>query len=107
MARTRNRQDQSTVAVTAAMPAPLICLGYQQVTGLIGAASLAVPPGASYALMVAEGATLRWRDDGVAPTALVGMPLSVGGELRYDGDLAAFQVIQLGLGGILNVSYYG
>ena len=31
----------------------------------------------------------RWRDDGVAPTASVGMPIAAGAYFTYDGDLKA------------------
>jgi len=57
-------------------------------------------------LIVAEVAGVRWRDDGTAPTASVGMPLAVGVPLQYDGDLTKIQFIQQSAGSIINVSYY-
>lgn len=82
------------------------CLGYQQITSLTSSTALTVPAGASMAVIVPEGQALRWRDDGVAPTATVGMPVYVGAVLNYDGDLKLIRFIQQSSGGILNVSYY-
>ena len=82
------------------------CLGYQQITSLTSSTALTVPAGASMAVIVPEGQALRWRDDGVAPTATVGMPVYVGAVLNYDGDLKLIRFIQQASGGILNVSYY-
>lgn len=107
MGRTRNRKDQSTVSVSASMPAPLLELGYQQITNLANAIGLAVPSGASSALIISEGAVIRWRDDGIAPTVSQGMPMSINGELWYHGNLSAIQFVQLAIGGVLNISYYG
>lgn len=90
------------------------CLGYQQITSLSAAAALTVPQrdatGANQkpvlALIVAEGAAVRWRDDGVDPTASVGMPLAVGVPFAYDGDLSRIRFIQQAGTATLNVSYY-
>lgn len=80
-------------------------LGYQQLT-LAGAASLTVPSGATFGTILIEGAPVRWRDDGTAPTATVGMPLGVGAAMVYSADLAALQVIGQATGAIVNISYY-
>jgi hypothetical protein len=90
------------------------CMGYQQVTSLSSAAGLTVPqttPGGLaekpvFALIVAEGAAVRWRDDGTAPTASVGMPLAIGVPLQYDGDLNKIQFIQQAATAKINISYY-
>lgn len=82
------------------------CLGYQQITSLSAAATLTVPAGATIALIVAETQAVRWRDDGTAPTASVGMPLATGVSLSYDGDLRAIRFIQQTASATLNVSYY-
>ena len=83
-----------------------VCLGYQQITSLSSATNLTVPAGATMAVIVPEGQNVRWRDDGTAPTATVGMPVYVGAVLNYDGDLKKVQFIQQASGGILNISYY-
>jgi hypothetical protein len=82
------------------------CLGYQQITSLSASTALTVPTGATMALIVAETQGVRWRDDGVAPTASVGMPLATGVSLSYDGDLKAIRFIQQTASATLNVSYY-
>lgn len=81
-------------------------LGYQQITSLSAAEGLTVPSGATVAIIAAEAQAVRYRDDGVAPTASVGMPVAVGGTLEYSGTLSAMQIIQQTSGGIVNVSYY-
>ncbi len=89
-------------------------LGYQQITSLSSATGLTVPAKdvnglaakPSMALITPETQAVRWRDDGVAPTASVGMPLAVGVTLQYDGDLANIQFIEQTSGAKLNISYY-
>lgn len=82
------------------------CLGYQQITSLSASTALTVPTGATMALIIAETQDVRWRDDGTAPTASVGMPLATGVSLSYDGDLRAIRFIQQTASATLNVCYY-
>ena len=90
------------------------CLGYQQITSLATAVGLTVPTlspeglqcSPSVAVIVPEGASIRWRDDGVNPTAAIGMPVSVGSILEYDGDLNKVRFIQQSAGAVLNIVYY-
>ena len=89
-------------------------LGYQQITSLSSATALTVPltdlnglncrP--SIAIITPETQAVRWRDDGVAPSATVGMPLAVGVTLQYDGDLTKIQFFEQVASAKLNVSYY-
>jgi hypothetical protein len=89
-------------------------LGYEQITSLGSSTGLTVPQRTTdglsakpaIAIIVAETAAVRWRDDGVAPTAAVGMPLAVGSMLQYDGDISAIRFIEQSAGAKLNVSYY-
>ena len=53
-----------------------------------------------------EGQAVRWRDDNIAPTTTVGMPLAVGVTLQYDGDLTMIRFIEQVSGAKLNISYY-
>jgi hypothetical protein len=100
--------------MTMNLKAVTTCMGYQQITSLSSAANLTVPqrtPNGQnskpvFALIVAEGQAVRWRDDLTAPTASVGMPLAVGIPLQYDGDLTNIKFIEQVGGAILNVSYY-
>lgn len=89
-------------------------LGYQQITSLSSAQSLTVPARdmlgnkqqATIALITPETQGVRWRDDGTAPTASVGMPLAAGVTLQYDGDLTKIQFIEQTSSAKLNISYY-
>ena len=83
-----------------------VCLGYQQITSLSASASITVHTGATMALIVSETQSVRWSDDGTAPTASVGMPLATCVSLSYDGDLKAVRFIQQTASATLNVSYY-
>jgi len=90
------------------------CLGYQQITSLSSSTGLTVPvtdPSGNkqqptFALIIAETQAVRWRDDGTAPTASVGMPLAVGVPLQYDGDLTKIRFIEQTASAKLNISYY-
>lgn len=83
-------------------------LSYQQITATGASIGLIVPAGARYARIGCEAQAARWRDDGVAPTATVGMLQAVGETLEYaGGDLSTIRFIAATAGTILNVSYYG
>lgn len=89
-------------------------LGYQQITSLSSATSLTVPSvdknglncRPAIAIITPEGEDVRWRDDGVDPTASVGMPLAAGVTLQYDGDLTLIKFIEQNGGAKINISYY-
>lgn len=82
------------------------CLGYQQITTVTTSTALTVPADALFAVIIVEAQAIRYRDDGIPPTATVGMPLSVGSTLHYDGDLKKIRFIEQTAGAILNISYY-
>jgi hypothetical protein len=89
-------------------------LGYQQITSLSSSTGLIVPTvnpeglqqQPRMAIIIAESANVRYRDDGVAPTASVGMPLAAGVALTFDGDLAKIRFIEQTASAKLNVLYY-
>jgi hypothetical protein len=89
-------------------------LGYQQITSLSSATGLTVPTTdlnglncrPAIALITPETQAVRWRDDGVNPTASVGMPLAAGVTLQYDGDLTAIKFIEQSASSKLNITYY-
>ena len=89
-------------------------MGYQQITDLSSAAKLTVPQKdlqglagtPRIAIITPEAQAVRWRDDGVAPTATVGMPLAAGVTLQYDGDLSQIKFIEQTGGAKLNITYY-
>jgi hypothetical protein len=80
-------------------------LGYQQIT-VSALSSLTVPTGATVAYISVETAAVRYRDDGTNPTSAVGMPVSVGQQLVYSGNLAAIKFIAQTGTPVLDVSYY-
>lgn len=90
------------------------CLGYQQITDISGSTALTTPVvdknglacKPSMAIIVAETQAVRWRDDGTAPSATVGMPLAVGVTFVYDGDLKKIRFFEQVGGAKLNISYY-
>jgi hypothetical protein len=66
-----------------------------------------IPAGTSLFKIQAQTQAVRWRDDGVAPTAAIGYPLAVGTELVYTGaNMGALQFISQTAGAILNVIAY-
>lgn len=81
-------------------------LGYEQVATLTTSTALTVPADARMAVFTPETQAVRYRDDGTAPTAAVGMPLAVGVTYMYSGNLAAIRFIEQVVGAKLNVSYY-
>lgn len=86
--------------------------GFQQIATLTTAQALTLPADtvggykARVAVIHPDTQNIRWRDDGVAPTATVGMRLLVGSELYYDGELTKLQMIEETAGAKANVSYY-
>lgn len=81
--------------------------GYQQITSLSAATALTVPdPDSAYAVIIAEAQSVRWRDDGIPPTASVGMLLPAGSVMTYDGPLDRIRFIETTAGATLSVSYY-
>lgn len=89
-----------------------VILGFQQLTISGTAALLTVPAGATIAEICNEGGAVRYRDDGTAPTASVGVPVAAGSVtapfcFAYSGPLAALQFIQQAAGaGPLDIDYY-
>lgn len=84
-------------------------VGYQQITLGATVASLtlpAAPDAPTYALIEPEVQGVRWRDDGTAPTADVGQPLSAGESLQYNGVLSAIRFFRMVAGAKLNVTYF-
>lgn len=71
----------------------------------LGGAGMAGKP--NRALIMCETQDVRWTDDeGVDPTASVGMLLKVNTLLSYTGDLSKLRFIQVAATAILHVSYY-
>lgn len=106
-----DRENQTPVSLASPLPVgqkpgSMTPLGYQQIVGLVAATALTVPAGATIAYVSVSGAAVRWRDDGTAPTASVGMPVGIGAQLSYSGSLSAVQFIQQSATATLDVAYY-
>lgn len=90
------------------------CLGYQQISTLTAATGLTIPVTSpsglsvrpSIAIITPETQGVRWRDDGVDPTAAIGMPLAAGATLQYDGDLTKIKFIEQVASAKINITYY-
>ncbi len=83
-------------------------LGYQQIVGLAAATALTPPAGTVICIITPETQAVRWRDDGVDPTAAIGYPLAVGIELECTIQvMTAIKFIQQVASATLNISYYG
>lgn len=83
-------------------------LGYEQIltVTLAVATPLNKPSYTKVAYVQVEGGQVRYRDDGVNPTAAVGMLLVDGAVLEYAGDLSTLKFITESGTPKLNVSYY-
>ena len=89
--------------------------GFQQITSLAASVGLTIPtktpdgdtckPNA--VLLQSETQNVRWRDDGTAPTATIGMllPTTAAQPFYYDGDLNRIRFIQTTASATLNVYY--
>lgn len=85
----------------------LVPMGHQQIAAFSTVQSLSVPQGATVAIIRTETNNIRWRDDGTAPTASVGMLLLPTDDyLFYTGSLSTFQVIPVTGSATLDVAYY-
>lgn len=96
----------STIVMAQGNGLRFVPLGYQQLTSLSAATVLTVPTGATRVVITCEAQAVRYRDDGTAPTATVGMPLAVGTALVYDATVSALQIIEQTSGAKCNMLYY-
>lgn len=84
--------------------------GYQQITSLSAATLLTIPPACganpTLAVITAEAQAVRYRDDGSAPTATVGMPVAIAVAVSYEGTVSKIQFIEQTGGAKLNVLFY-
>ena len=83
-------------------------LGYEQITDVSSSVGVTIISGVNRVLVHVEGQAVRWRDDGTAPDASIGMRLDVGETLDYDADgLSALRFIEEVAGATLNVTSLG
>lgn len=76
-------------------------------TGAWNSGAGGIPAGATYVMLQAETANVRYRDDGVAPTGSVGM-LVFSGQVPflYNGTLPNLTFISAGGSPLLDVAFY-
>lgn len=85
-------------------------VGYQQLTVSTAAVGFTIPKGAIRARVNVQDQSIRWRDDGIDPSAIVGMLQKADTYFDvYDTqELKAFKAIRVdGSDAKLNISYYG
>lgn len=74
-----------------------------------GSASLTsggIPPGATAAYLQVDTAAVRYRDDGGAPTASVGVSIASAGTLFYAGTLSKIRFILQTGSPLVNIAFY-
>lgn len=86
-------------------------LGYCQLTSvasstLVSSCSGGIPARTAWAIICIDTNAIRWRDDGVAPTAAVGMPITAGQCFYYSGTFATLRVIAQTGSPVVNISFY-
>ena len=95
----------STSFTTEAVPASITDT-YKRITNLSTAKETNPPVGYKKAAIIhCSGQAVRWRDDGVAPTASVGMYLPVNQPFVYSGNLHALQFIEVVAGATVDIKY--
>lgn len=75
-------------------------------SGGVPSCGVGVTPCSILAEFCAESVALRYRDDGIAPTSSIGMPIIANECFQYAGPLAALQFIQQASNGVLDVTFY-
>jgi hypothetical protein len=86
-------------------------LGFCQLSGfstatLLSSCSGGIPSKAACALIVIETNSVRWRDDGTAPTSSVGMLLATGVYWGYLGKMNALDFIPSTGNATADVTFY-
>lgn len=86
-------------------------LGYCQLTSLasstlVSSCSGGIPALTGWAIICIETAAIRWRDDGVAPSTTVGMPVAIGQCFYYSGTFATLRLIAQSGSPVANISFY-
>lgn len=87
----------------------LVPKGYlKYVAGTIDSAkNVDFPPGATRVLLRCETQSVRWRDDGVDPTAAIGMlMLAADAPFLYTGNPSQLKVMSASAGAILHCVFY-
>ena len=86
-------------------------LGYCQLTSIASSTLVSscfggIPALSGWAVICIDTNAIRWRDDGVAPTAAVGMPVAAGQCMFYSGTFATLRVIAQTGSPVVNINFY-
>lgn len=82
-------------------------LGFDSFGPINTATGVTAPPGTTLMIFIVIGGNARWRDDGVAPTASVGMPVLETLPYQFAGSFAQFKIIGESPGVTFSCSFYG
>jgi hypothetical protein len=90
---------------------PYLPLGYCQLTAsgtaaLLSTCSGGIPVTATIAEICVSTANIRYRDDGTAPTATVGIPVVAPTCFQYAGVFSALSIIAQSGSPVIDVSFY-
>lgn len=80
--------------------------GYQQITDVSAAVGLTAPAGSALAMIQVQDQAVRYRDDGVDPSATVGVVIAAGDTLVYTGNMSTIKFFEKDAGAELNIAYY-
>ncbi len=91
-------------------------LGYCQMTSLATAKAVttanctsgSAPTQSEHVILqiCAESQAIRYRSDGTAPTASVGIPVPAGTCYQWSGDLRALQIIQVAASATVDIEFF-
>lgn len=106
----RPNADGSINVNTSSAPANYTSAGvgeYNLAVDNVTPKALTPPADAIAAQITVTGDNVRYRDDGIVPSATVGMPVFQGTSWFYIGPLSAIKFIaQTATGAVIDVSYY-
>lgn len=89
-------------------PPGMVDLGFQQITDFTNPVNIPAPDGTQITVITPQDGQLRWRADGVAPTADVGNIVWATSDLVWGGDQTAPQFINMtGSTTTANFQFYG
>jgi hypothetical protein len=104
----QTHHDSANTIIPGEAPIYLyVSAGASQMALVVGTdTGLTVPPGATIAWICVETANVRYRDDGTAATASLGIPVTSGSCFAYAGPLAALSFTAQSGSPTIDVSYY-
>lgn len=107
-AQSQTHRDQGGTITAGMTPIFLyVSAGASQMGLAVGAnTTLSVPTGATLAEICVEGASVRYRDDGAAASASLGIPVGAGTCFPYSGPLAVLSFSAQSGSPTIDVSYY-